>query len=126
MIRKIISKNSNTDRERTDGTVNGNESTPHLHMTFVPYSYNCSRGQKTQNALAQTFTRMGYKTTMEQARDASDELVWQDTPEGKKPQKKLDEEISAKNMTLEFKDALIEIKKSDVAEWKEKAPPCFF
>ena len=47
---------------------NGDESTPHLHMTFVPYSDNCSRGQKTQNALAQTFTRMGYKTTMEQAR----------------------------------------------------------
>ena len=36
-------------------------------MTFVPHSDNCSRGQKTQNALAQTFTRMGYKTTMEQA-----------------------------------------------------------
>lgn len=36
-------------------------------MTFVPYSDNCSRGQKTQNALAQTFARMGYKTTMEQA-----------------------------------------------------------
>jgi hypothetical protein len=186
----------------TNFAFNGDESTPHLHMTFVPYSDNCSRGQKTQNALSQTFTRMGYKTTMEQARDASDELVWQDTPEGKKPQmvrtaygavewieeqknwiaedmeknigwkrlykgknergdlllsdyrreraaekaleaerekerhenalqqiqtlsektiKKLDEEISAKNMTLELKDALIEIKKSDVAEWEEKA-----
>lgn len=35
--------------------------------------------------------------------------------------KKLDEEISAKNMTLECKDALIEIKKFDVAEWEEKA-----
>ncbi|RXE57977.1 hypothetical protein [Acetivibrio mesophilus] len=185
----------------TNFAFNGDESTPHLHMTFVPYSDNCSRGQKTQNALAQTFTRMGYKTTMEQARDASDELVWQDTPEGRKPQmvrtaygavewieeqknwiaedmeknigwtrfykgknergdlllsdyrreraaekaleaerekerqenalqhiqtlsektmKKLDEEISAKNMVLEFNDALIEIKKSDVAEWEEK------
>jgi hypothetical protein len=70
----------------TNFAFNGDESTPHLHMTFVPYSDNCSRGQKTQNALAQTFTRMSYKTTMEQARDASDELVWQDTPEGKKPQ----------------------------------------
>lgn len=186
----------------TNFAFNGDESTPHLHMTFVPYSDNCSRGQRTQNALAQTFTRMGYKTTMEQARDASDELVWQDTPEGKKPQmvrtaygavewieeqknwiaedmeknigwkrlykgknergdlplsgyrreraaekaleaerekerhenalqqiqtlsektiKKLDEEISAKNMTLKLNDALIEIKKSDVAEWEEKA-----
>lgn len=70
----------------TNFAFNGDESTPHLHMTFVPYSDNFSRGQKTQNALAQTFTRMGYKTTMEQARDASDELVWQDTPEGRKPQ----------------------------------------
>lgn len=35
--------------------------------------------------------------------------------------KKLDEEISAKNMTLECKDALIEIRKNDVAEWEEKA-----
>lgn len=186
----------------TNFAFNGDESTPHLYMTFVPYSDNCSRGQKTQNALAQTFTRMGYKTTMEQARDASDELVWQDTPEGKKPQmvrtaygavewieeqknwitedmekhigwkrlykgknergdlllsdyrreraaekaleaereeerrenalqqiqtlsektiKKLDEEISAKNMTLKLNDALIESRKNDVAEWKEKA-----
>lgn len=186
----------------TNFAFNGDEFTPHLHMTFVPYSDNCSRGQKTQNALAQTFTRMGYKTTMEQARDASDELVWQDTPEGKKPQmvrtaygavewieeqknwiaedmeknigwkrlfkgknergdlllsdyrreraaekaleaerekerqenalqhiqtlsektiKKLDEEISAKNMTLECTDALIEIRKNDMAEWEEKA-----
>ena len=186
----------------TNFAFNGDESTPHLHMTFVPYSDNCSRGQKTQNALAQTFTRMGYKTTMEQARDASDELVWQDTSEGKKPQmvrtaygavewieeqknwiaeemeksigwkrlfkgknergdlllsdyrreraaekaleaerekerqenalyhiqtlsektiKKLDEEISAKNMTLECTDALIEIRKNDMVEWEEKA-----
>lgn len=186
----------------TNFAFNGDESTPHLHMTFVPYSDNYSRGQKTQNALAQTFTRMGYKTTMEQARDASDELVWQDTPEGKKPQmvrtaygvgewieeqknwiaedmeknigwkrlfkgkkergdlllsdyrreraaekaleaerekerqenalqhiqtlseqtiKKLEEEISAKNIALEFNDSLIELKKSDVAEWEQKA-----
>lgn len=35
--------------------------------------------------------------------------------------KKLDEEISAKNMRLECTDALIESKKSDVAEWEEKA-----
>ena len=35
--------------------------------------------------------------------------------------KKLDEEISAKNMTLECTDALIEIRKTDVTEWEEKA-----
>lgn len=35
--------------------------------------------------------------------------------------KKLDEEISAQNMTLECTDALIEIRKTDVTEWEEKA-----
>ena len=35
--------------------------------------------------------------------------------------KKLDEEISAKNITLECTDALIEIRKNDMAEWEEKA-----
>ena len=70
----------------TNFAFNGDESTPHLHMTFVPYSDYCSRGQRTQNALAQTFERMGYKTTMKQAVDEYDELVWQETPSGKKPQ----------------------------------------
>ena len=70
----------------TNFALNGDESTPHLHMTFVPYSDNCSRGQQTQNALSQTFARMGYKTTMKHAVDKNNELVWQDTPEGKKPQ----------------------------------------
>ena len=70
----------------TNFALNSDESTPHLHMTFVPYSDNCSRGQQTQNALSQTFARMGYKTTMKHAVDKNDELVWQNTPEGKKPQ----------------------------------------
>lgn len=35
--------------------------------------------------------------------------------------KKLDEEISAKNMTLECTDDLIESRKNDMAEWEEKA-----
>lgn len=70
----------------TNFALNGDESTPHLHMTFVPYSDNCSRGQQTQNALSQTLARMGYKTTMKHAVDKNDELVWQNTPEGKKPQ----------------------------------------
>ena len=70
----------------TNFALNGDESTPHLHMTFVPYSNHCSRGQQTQNALSQTFARMGYKTTMKHAVDKNNELVWQDTPEGKKPQ----------------------------------------
>lgn len=70
----------------TNFALNGDESTPHLHMTFVPYSDNCSRGQKTQNALSQTFARMGYKTTMKHAVDKNDELVWQNTPDGEKPQ----------------------------------------
>lgn len=70
----------------TNFALNGDESTPHLHMTFVPYSDNCSRGQQTQNALSQTFARMGYKTTMKHEVDKNDELVWQNTPDGIKPQ----------------------------------------
>ncbi len=70
----------------TNFALNGDDSTPHLHMTFVPYSNHCSRGQQTQNALSQTFARMGYKTTMKHAVDKNNELVWQNTPEGKKPQ----------------------------------------
>ena len=70
----------------TNFALNGDESTPHLHMTFVPYSDNCSRGQQTQNALSQTFARMGYKTTMKHAVDKNNELVWQNTSDGKKPQ----------------------------------------
>ncbi|MBR5565980.1 MAG: hypothetical protein IKW08_07460 [Roseburia sp.] len=70
----------------TNFALNGDESTPHLHMTFVPYSDNCSRGQQTQNALSQTFARMGYKTTMKHAVDKNNELVWQNTQDGKKPQ----------------------------------------
>ena len=70
----------------TNFALNGDESTPHLHMTFVPYSDHCSRGQQTQNALSQTFARMGYKTTMKHAVDKNNEPVWQNTPDGKKPQ----------------------------------------
>ncbi|BCK01326.1 hypothetical protein [Anaerocolumna chitinilytica] len=67
---------------------NGDESAPHLHMTFILYVKNCSRGQSVQNAFSQTFKRMGYATTMKQAVDESDNLVWQDTPQGKVPQMK--------------------------------------
>lgn len=70
----------------TNLAFNGDESTPHIHMTFIPYVDNCGRGQKTQNALAQTFARMGYKTTMQQAVDLTEDLVWQDTKDGKRPQ----------------------------------------
>lgn len=67
---------------------NGDESTPHLHMSFIPYVKNCSRGQSVQNAFSQAFKRMGYATTMKQAVDDADNLVWQETPKGKVPQMK--------------------------------------
>lgn len=35
--------------------------------------------------------------------------------------KRLNKEISAKNMTPRFNDTLIEMKKSDVTEWERKA-----
>lgn len=67
---------------------NGDEATPHLHMSFIPYIRNCSRGQKVQTGFAQAFKRMGYSTISEQAMDMCDGLVWQNGPQGEVPQMK--------------------------------------
>lgn len=88
----------------TNFAFNGDESTPHLHMTFVPYSDHCSRGQQTQNALAQTFERMGYKTTMKQAVDEYDELVWQEASE---EINNLDRQITDKKMDLAIQNVMV-------------------
>lgn len=64
------------------------ESTPHIHMSFIPYMKNCKRGQDVQTGFAQTFKRMGYETKMKQAVDETDSLVWQETEKGLVPQMK--------------------------------------
>ena len=69
----------------------GNENSPHIHMTYIPYTTNSSKGAPIQNAFAQTFKDLGYPTTMRQAVTKTGELVWQKDEDGKlKPQMKRD------------------------------------
>ena len=67
----------------------GDENSPHIHMTYIPYTTNSSKGAPVQNAFAQTFKDLGYPTTMKQAATKTGELVWQKDDEGNlKPQMK--------------------------------------
>lgn len=69
----------------------GDENSPHIHMTYIPYTTNSSKGAPVQNAFAQTFKDLGYPTTMKQAVTESGDLVWQKDEDGKlKPQMKRD------------------------------------
>ena len=45
----------------------GDENSPHIHMTYIPYTTNSSKGAPIQNVFAQTFKDLGYPTTMRQA-----------------------------------------------------------
>ena len=67
----------------------GDENSPHIHMTYIPYTTNSSKGAPVQNAFAQTFKDLGYPTTMKQAVTETGELVWQKDEDGNlKPQMK--------------------------------------
>lgn len=69
----------------------GDENSPHIHMTYIPYTTNSSKGAPIQNAFAQTFKDLGYPTTMKQALTKTGELVWQKDEDGNlKPQMKRD------------------------------------
>lgn len=69
----------------------GDENSPHIHMTYIPYTTNSSKGAPIQNAFAQTFKDLGYPTTMKQAVTESGDLVWQKDEDGRlKPQMKRD------------------------------------
>ena len=69
----------------------GDENSPHIHMTYIPYTTNSSKGAPIQNAFAQTFKDLGFPTTMKQAVTESGDLVWQKDEDGKlKPQMKRD------------------------------------
>lgn len=69
----------------------GDENSPHIHMTYIPYTTNSSKGGPIQNAFAQTFKDLGFPTTMKQAVIESGDLVWQKDEEGNlKPQMKRD------------------------------------
>lgn len=69
----------------------GDENSPHIHMTYIPYTTNSSKGARIQNAFAQTFKDLGFPTTMKQAVTESGDLVWQKDEDGNlKPQMKRD------------------------------------
>lgn len=69
----------------------GDENSPHIHMTYISYTTNSSKGAPIQNAFAQTFKDLGFPTTMKQAVTESGDLVWQKDEDGRlKPQMKRD------------------------------------
>lgn len=69
----------------------GDENSPHIHMVYIPYTTNSSKGAPVQNAFAQTFKDLGYPTTMKQAVTKTGDLVWQKGEDGNlKPQMKRD------------------------------------
>ena len=69
----------------------GDENSPHIHMTYIPYTINSSKGAPIQNAFAQTFKDLGFPTTMRQAVTETGDLIWQKDEDGNlKPQMKRD------------------------------------
>lgn len=69
----------------------GDENSPHIHMTYIPYTTNSSKGAPVQNAFAQTFKDLGYPTTMKQAVAETGDLIWKKDEDGNlKPQMKRD------------------------------------
>lgn len=72
-------------------TYHGDENSPHIHMTYIPYTTHSKSGAPIQNAFAQMFQDIGYPTTMKQATTESGEPVWQTDKYGNRmPQMKRD------------------------------------
>ena len=72
-------------------TYHGDENSPHIHMTYIPYTTHSKSGAPIQNVFSQMFQDIGYPTTMKQATTESGDLVWQTDKDGKRvPQMKRD------------------------------------
>lgn len=70
-------------------TYHGDENSPHIHMTYIPYTTHSKSGAPVQNVFSQMFEDIGYPTTMRQATTESGELVWQTDKDGNRvPQMK--------------------------------------
>lgn len=70
-------------------TYHGDENSPHIHMTYIPYTTHSKSGAPVQNVFSQMFEDIGYPTTMKQATTESGELVWQTDKDGNRvPQMK--------------------------------------
>lgn len=63
-------------------TYHGDENSPHIHMTYIPYTTHSKSGAQIQNVFSQMFEDIGYPTTMKQATTESGELVWQTDKDG--------------------------------------------
>ena len=63
-------------------TYHGDENSPHIHMTYIPYTTHSKSGAPVQNVFSQMFEDIGYPTTMRQATTESGELVWQTDKNG--------------------------------------------
>lgn len=62
----------------------GDENSPHMHMTYIPYVRNMKRGSAVQNSFTKAFEGMGYFTKEAQAKDKAGNLVWQTDENGTK------------------------------------------
>lgn len=70
-------------------TYHGDENSPHIHMTYNPYTTHSKSGAPVQNVFSQMFEDIGYPTTMRQTTTESGELVWQTDKDGNRvPQMK--------------------------------------
>ena len=56
-------------------SMHGDEATPGIHMTCIPYSRNCKRGPAVQPSVSRAFTGMGYPSTWKEVLDENGEPV---------------------------------------------------
>lgn len=55
--------------------MHGDEATPGVHLTCIPYSRNCKRGPAVQPSVSRAFTGMGYPSTWKEVLDENGNLV---------------------------------------------------
>jgi hypothetical protein len=67
-----------------EAVYHGDENSPHVHMTYIPYVRNMKRGCSVQNSFTKAFEGMGYFTKDAQATDKDGNLVWQINEKGER------------------------------------------
>ena len=55
--------------------MHGDEATPGVHLTCIPYSRNCKRGPSIQPSISRAFTGMGYPSTWKDVLDKNGEPI---------------------------------------------------
>lgn len=64
-------------------TMHGDEATPGIHLTCIPYSRNCKRGPAVQPSVSCTFAGMGYPSTWKEKLDENGNLIPKKDRDGK-------------------------------------------